>query len=46
MQRASSSKLAKPPQPVKAPKPATVEPRTVQRQVPSLPRLTFMDEGR
>ena len=37
----------KPPKPVKQAKPVTVErPRTMQRRVPSLPRLSFMDDGR
>ena len=37
----------KPPKPAPTPKPAKVEPpRTVERRVPSLPRLSFMDDGR
>ena len=37
----------KPPKPAPTPKPVTVErPRTVQRRVPSLPRLSWMDNGR
>jgi len=41
MQRA---KPVKPPKLVKVPKPVPVEPpRTMRRQVPSLPRLSFMD---
>ena len=44
---AARAAVPKPPKPVKQPKPVKVaRPRTMQRRVPSVPRLSWQDDGR
>ena len=43
----AAPKPVKPPKPAPTPKPVKAEPpRMIERRVPSLPRLSFMDDGR